>query len=112
MPLSIATGADKVDPTGTEVDGIAKYTKSAEAGKPLVTPQRELTQYFGNVDFKPRNGIQGDETNEYGLLAAYLALGATSIHCYANVDLHNYVPDALAITSNTYWFNPTSSFGI
>ena len=51
--IFIATGQDKVDPTGTEADGIAKYTKSATAGSPiLVTSQRELTQYFGNVDFR------------------------------------------------------------
>ena len=72
--LFIATGADKADPLGSEVDGIAKYTKSANAGKPvLVSSQRELTQYFGNVDFRKVAGsvMQGDETNEYGLLAAY-----------------------------------------
>ena len=33
--LFIATGQDKVDPTLTESDGIAKYTKSANANKPI-----------------------------------------------------------------------------
>ena len=71
--LFIATGQNKTDPTGTETDGIAKYTKSANAGKPiLVTSKRELTQYFGNIDFSPVSGTvqPGDETNDYGLLAA------------------------------------------
>ena len=55
--LFIATGEDKADPTLTETDGIAKYTKSAQSKKPiLVTSQRELTQYFGNVDFRKVSG--------------------------------------------------------
>ena len=119
--LFIATGADKVDPTGTEVDGIAKFTKSTEAGKPvLVTSQRELTQYFGNVDFRKSSGqvFQGDETNEYGLLAAYSFLGQASAAYIvrADVDLAQLRPLASAPVgnpnNNTYWFNPTSSFGI
>ena len=79
--LFIATGQNKTDPTGTETDGIAKYTKSANAGKPiLVTSQRELTQYFGNIDFRTVSGTvqQGDETNDYGLLAAYSFLGQSA----------------------------------
>ena len=119
--LFIATGADKVDPTGTEVDGIAKFTKSTEAGKPvLVTSQRELTQYFGNVDFRKVAGsvAQGDETNEYGLLAAYSFLGQSSAAYVvrADVDLTSLRPQASAPmgdpNNNTYWFNPSSDWGI
>ena len=120
--LFIATGADKVDPTGTEVDGIAKYTKSANANKPvLVTSQRELTQYFGNVDFNKVGGsvVQGDETNDYGLLAAYSFLGQSSAAYVvrANVDLTALRPQRTAPmgnpANNTYWVNPAdSSFGI
>ena len=119
--LFIATGADKVDPTGTEVDGIAKFTKSTEAGKPvLVTSQRELTQYFGNVDFRKVAGSvsQGDETNEYGLLAAYSFLGQSSAAYVvrADVDLTQLRPLASAPvgnpSNNTYWFNPSSDWGI
>ena len=119
--LFIATGADKADPTGTEADGIAKYTKSAEAGKPvLVTSQRELTQYFGNVDFRKVAGsvMQGDETNEYGLLAAYSYLGQSSAAYIvrANCDLTSLRPLASAPVgdpnNNTYWFNPTSDWGM
>ena len=79
--LFIATGSDKTDPTGTEIDGIAKFTKSANTGSPvLVTSQRELTQYFGNTDIRQVAGTvqQGDETNEYGLMAAYSFLGQAS----------------------------------
>ena len=120
--IFIATGENKVDPTGTESDGIAKYTKSANAGKPvLVTSQRELTQYFGNVDFRKVSGTvqQGDETNEYGLLAAYSFLGQSSAAFIvrADVDLHALRPMDSEPMGNpadfTYWINPnTSSWGI
>lgn len=120
--IFIATGQDKVDPTGTEIDGIAKYTKSAVAGSPvLVTSQRELTQYFGNVDFRTVSSTvqQGDETNDYGLLAAYSFLGQASAAYVvrADVDLvalrpKTAEPVGLPVT-NTYWVNPTlSKFGI
>lgn len=118
----IATGQDKADPTGTEADGIAKYTKSANAGKPvLVTSQRELTQYFGNIDFRQVGGsvVQGDETNEYGLLAAYSFLGqaAGAYVVRADIDLFSVRPQDSEptgpVANNTYWFNPASSaFGI
>ena len=120
--LFIATGQDKVDPTLTESDGIAKYTKSANANKPiLVTSQRELTQYFGNVDFRKVSGTvqQGDETNEYGLLAAYSFLGQASAAYIsrADVDLNALRPVSSEPTGDpanlTYWIKPsTSSFGI
>ena len=119
--LFIATGADKADPTGSEVDGIAKYTKSANAGKPvLVSSQRELTQYFGNVDFRKVAGsvMQGDETNEYGLLAAYSFLGQSSAAYIvrADCDLTSLRPLSSEPVgdpaNNTYWFNPSSDWGI
>jgi len=120
--LFIATGEDKVDPTLTESDGIAKYTKSANSNKPiLVTSQRELTQYFGNCDFHKVGGTvqQGDETNEYGLLAAYSFLGqsAAAYIVRADVNLSQLRPQSAAPTgdpaNNTYWINPTgATFGI
>lgn len=120
--LFIATGENKADPTGTEADGIAKYTKAAHAGKPvLVTSQRELTQYFGNVDFRKVAGsvVQGDETNDYGLLAAYSFLGQSSAAYIvrANVDTAALRPQSSEpvgpAANNTYWLNPESSnFGL
>ena len=70
IPLVVvATRQDKTDPTGTESDSIAKYTKATNAGKVVpVTSQRELTQFFGNAVF---DSAEGAETSEYGLLAAY-----------------------------------------
>lgn len=120
--LFVATGTNKSDPTGTETDGIAKYTKSTNANTPvLVTSQRELTQYFGNVDIRQVSGSvqQGDETNEYGLLAAYSFLGQASgaYIVRADVDLKGLRPSSSAPTGPaanlTYWLNPSAtSFGI
>ena len=120
--LFIATGSDKTDPTGTETDGKAKFTKAANANTPvLVTSQRELTQYFGNVDIRQVSATvqQGDETNEYGLLAAYSFLGqsASAYIMRANVDLTQLRPASSAPTGPaanlTYWLNPSAtSFGI
>jgi len=120
--LFIATGEDKADPTSTETDGIAKYTKSAQSKKPiLVTSQRELTQYFGNIDFRKVSGTvqQGDETNEYGLLAAYSFLGQASAAYVvrADVNLTELRPSSSApggaAANNTYWISPTgASWGI
>ena len=120
--LFIATGEDKADPTLTESDGIAKYTKSANANKPiLVTSQRELTQYFGNINFNKVGGTvkQGDETNEYGLLAAYSFLGQSSAAYIVRSDINltelrssSSEPTGPA-ANNTYWINPTgASWGI
>lgn len=115
--LFIATGQDKVDPTGTEADGIAKYTKKSNVGKPvLVTSQRELTQFFGNIDFRETAGtvVQGDETNDYGLLAAYSFLGQSSAAYIvrSDVDLTALRPSAMPTgnpANNTYWIDPASS---
>ena len=118
--LFIATGQDKVDPTGTT--STAAQTAKAKAGKPvLVTSQRELTQNFGNVDFHKVGAsvAQGDETNEYELLAAYSFLGQRSAAYIvrADVDLTSLRPQSSAPTgpaaNNTYWLNPgTSNWGL
>ena len=118
--LFIATGQDKVDPTGTT--STAAQTAKAKAGKPvLVTSQRELTQNFGNVDFRKVSGTvqQGDETNEYGLLAAYSFLGQSSAAYIvrADVDLTTLRPQSTAPTgpaaNGTYWVDPSkSNFGL
>ncbi|MDA9302742.1 hypothetical protein N8072_01610 [bacterium] len=118
--LFIATGANKADPTGTET--IAKYTKPEFAGKPvLVTSQRELTQFFGNTDFRTVSGTvqQADETNDYGLLAAYSFLGQASAAYVvrADLDLTALRPQASEPTGpaavGTKWLNPSNTdFGI
>ena len=77
----VATAQDKANPNGT---GVAEGTTAANAGKLWrITSQRDLVTVFGNPYFYTVNGtpVQGGELNEYGLLAAYSALGATN-SCY------------------------------
>jgi len=118
IPLIIlATRSDKVDPTGTETDGIAKYTKSANAGKVVsVTSQRELTQFFGNPVFE---STEAAETSEYGLLAAYSFLGQGSqlYAVRADVDLGDLIASNTAptgpVASGTVWVDTdNSSYGV
>lgn len=121
--LVLATRENKTDPTGSETDGIARYTKSAYAGNVVrVTSQRELTQYFGNPTFTT-NGtsvVQGSETSEYGLLAAYSYLGQGS-QAYivradvdlAQLDATTVEPNADYGISNTIWLDiDASNYGI
>jgi hypothetical protein len=121
--LVLATRENKTDPTGSETDGIARYTKMAYAGNVVrVTSQRELTQYFGNPTFTT-NGtsvVQGSETSEYGLLAAYsyLGQGSQAYIVRADVDLAQLdsttiEPNADYNSSNTIWLDiDASSYGI
>jgi hypothetical protein len=118
IPLVVvATAQDKVDPTGTETDGIAKYTKAANSGLVVpVTSQRELTQFFGEPIFA---STEGAETSEYGLLAAYsyLGQGSQAYIVRANVDLGEIVAQDSAptgpVTANTIWLDTdASSYGL
>lgn len=109
----IATAQDKIDPTGTEVDGIAKYTKASAAGLVVpVTSQRELTQFFGEPIFA---ASEGAETSEYGLLAAYsyLGQGSQAYVVRANVDLAQLVATDVAPTGpangNQIWLDTDGS---
>lgn len=111
--IAIATRSDKADPTGTETDGIAKYTKLANAGQVVpVTSQRELTQFFGDPIF---TAAEGSETSEYGLLAAYsfLGQGAQAYVVRANVDLADLIHSATAptgaVAGGTYWLDTNAS---
>ena len=86
----IATAQNKVSGTGT---GVAAGTLQANANVPyLITSQRDLSATFGVPFFyKTTAGtpINGYELNEYGLLAAYSALGVSN-RCYvqrADIDL-------------------------
>lgn len=86
----IATAQNKVSGTGV---GVAAGTLQANANKPyLITSQRDLSATFGVPFFYRTTAgtpINGYELNEYGLLAAYSALGVTN-RCYvqrANIDL-------------------------
>jgi len=99
----LATAQDKANPNGT---GIASATTAANANKLyLVTSQRDLVTLYGNPFFYSSTDgtpIQGYELNEYGLLAAYSALGVTNqlYALRADIDLASLVGSAGRPTGN------------
>jgi hypothetical protein len=121
VPLVIlATAQDKLSPGDT----LASGTTIANAEKIItVTSQRDLVNLFGNPFFAvdaSDNPINGDERNEYGLLAAYSALGVTNTMYVqrANVDLAQLEgtgtrPTPSVITSTSYLSSgiPLASYG-
>jgi len=120
IPLVIlATAQDKLSPGGTLADG----TTIANSEKIItVTSQRDLVNLFGNPFFAvdaSDNPINGDERNEYGLLAAYSALGATNTMYVqrANVNLAQLEGTGTRPTGTppdgTYWLDvATTNYGI
>ncbi len=117
--LFVATQEDKTNPSGTTALG----TTAANAGKVwLITSQRDLTDTFGTPLFYTDNSgnpLHGNELNEYGLQAAYSALGVSSRAYIVRADL-----DLAALTptstepigqpvGGTYWVDTASSlFGV
>lgn len=115
--IFIATASNKLIPDGTAIapgtqeDGVLR----------LITSQRELLQTYGAPSFETVDGsvVQGSETSEYGLHAAYSYLGVAN-RAYvirAGVDLSQLVATQTAPRSapanGTYWFDLTAtSFGI
>jgi len=87
----------------------------------LVTSRNDLVSRFGKPQFKVNNGtvIHGDETNEYGLHAAWRVLNQTN-QAYilnANIDLEQLEPminePTQAVDSGTHWFDISrSNFGL
>jgi hypothetical protein len=117
IPLVIfATAENKANPNGI---GVAQGTTSANAGKMFrVTSQRDLVTLYGNPFFySTTNGtaIQGYELNEYGLLAAYSALGVTNqVFCLrADIDLASLVGQTGRPSgepaNGAYWLDTTST---
>jgi hypothetical protein len=112
----LATAQDKADPTSTAT---AAATTAANAGKLYrVTSQRDLVTLYGNPFFyTASNGtpLQGYELNEYGLLAAYSALGISNqvFVLRADVDLASLVGSTGRPTgapqNGSFWLNTTSS---
>jgi hypothetical protein len=114
--ILLATAQNKADPTSTAV---AAGTTAANAGKLFqITSQRDLVSLYGNPFFyTTSNGtpIQGYELNEYGLLAAYSALGVSNrVYCLrADIDLAALVGQTGRPTGNpadgTWWLNTTTT---
>jgi hypothetical protein len=117
--ILIATAQDKINPSGT----VATGTTVANSGEIIpVSSQRELVDLFGTPNFTVDandNPVNADEQNEYGLLAAYSALGVAS-RVYiqrADVNLDELAGSAIRPTGtpvdNTYWLDlDTTAYGI
>jgi len=114
--ILLATAQNKVSGTGV---GVAAGTLQANANKVyLITSQRDLSATYGVPFFyKTTAGtpINGYELNEYGLLAAYSALGITNRAYIQRVDV-----DLAALTASlirptgtppngTYWLDTVNS---
>jgi len=118
--ILLATAQNKVSGAGV---GVASGTLAVNANKTyLMTSQRDLLNTFGAPFFYNTTAgtpINGYELNEYGLLAAYSALGITN-QCYVqrvNVDLAALTASLTRPTgvpnNNTYWLDTAnSSWGI
>ena len=114
--IFVATAQDKSNASGT---GTAQGTTAANAGTVyVITSQRDLSDTFGTPLFytdSSSNPVHGGELNEYGLQAAYSALGVSS-RAYivrADVDLAELTPNSSAPTgtpvSGTYWIDTDAS---
>jgi hypothetical protein len=114
--ILIATAQNKISGTGT---GVAAGTLAANANRVyLIDSQRDLAATFGNPFFyKTTAGtpINGYELNEYGLLAAYSALGITN-RAYvqrADIDLTELTATLVRPTGSpdngTYWLDTAST---
>jgi hypothetical protein len=114
--ILLATAQNKVSGTGV---GVAAGTLAANANKTyLISSQRDLSATFGVPFFyKTTTGtpINGYELNEYGLLAAYSALGVSN-RCYVqrvDIDLAELTATLTRPTgepaNGTYWLDTAST---
>jgi phage tail sheath protein FI len=114
--ILLATAQNKVSGAGV---GVAAGTLQVNANKVyLITSQRDLSATFGVPFFyKTTDGtpINGYELNEYGLLAAYSALGVSN-RCYVqrvDVDLAELTATLVRPTgapdNDTYWLDTANS---
>ena len=112
----LATAQNKLSGAGV---GVAPGTLASEANRVnLITSQRDLLATYGNPFFyKTTAGtpINGYELNEYGLLAAYSALGVSN-RCYVqrvDIDLAELTASLVRPTgappNNTYWFDTANT---
>lgn len=109
--ILLATAQDKQNPSGT----VATGTTIENADKVIaVSSQRELVSLYGTPTFQldaSGNPLNAHELNEYGLLAAYSALGvANKVYIQrANVDLAQLAGTSIRPTGNpadgTYWLD-------
>ena len=117
--IIVATAQNKKNPSGS----LASYTTKANAGKAFVlSSQRDLVQNYGNPIFQSDaagNSLNADERNEYGLMAAYSALGVSNqvIIQRADIDLNELVGTSVrpigSPINGIYWLDLTNTnYGI
>jgi hypothetical protein len=116
--ILLATAQDKTTPSNT----YASLTSANTAGELVIlTSQNDLLNSFGAPNFITSAGtpVNGSQLNEYGLQAAYSALGITNgaYVMRADIDLNalngNLTPVSAPPPTGTYWFDTTaSSFGL
>ena len=117
VPLVVfATAQNKANPSGT---GVAAGTTAANANKLYqITSQKDLVDFYGVPFFYTTTSgtpIQGYELNEYGLLAAYSALGTTNrvYTLRADIDLASLVGSvgrpSGAPVNGAYWLDTTTT---
>jgi hypothetical protein len=117
VPLVVfATAQNKANPSGTAV---AAGTTAANANKLYqITSQKDLVDFYGVPFFYTTTAgtpIQGYELNEYGLLAAYSALGTTNrvYTLRADIDLASLVGSvgrpSGAPANGAYWLDTTTT---
>jgi hypothetical protein len=113
--IFIATRANKQAPDGS---GTALGTIESN-NLQTFTSQTELLNAYGNPVFVTSDGlpVQGDETNEYGLITAYTACGITGtvMIVRADIDLGQLVPTTvepvLTAPDGTYWIDSDAVIG-
>jgi hypothetical protein len=111
----VATEENKQTTTGA----IAPYTTKATAGTlQIITSQRDLVQKYGVPTFQVDandNPIHGDERNEYGLQAAYSALGVSNRIYVQRADVDTAQLQGTGIrptgtpNDGTYWLDLSST---
>jgi len=116
--ILLATGQDKTSPSG----GTASGTTAAKANKlQAFGSQRELITAFGYPEFKTAAGspIHGHEQNEYGLQAAYSAMGLGNrmFVLRADIDMDQLTATSVrpkgTVDDGFVWFDlATSTYGI
>jgi hypothetical protein len=107
----VASEENKRTPGGT----IARYTTKSTAGQlQVITSQRDLVQQYGVPAFQvdsSGNPIHGDERNEYGLQAAYSALGVSNRVYIQRADVNlaelqgTGIRPTGAANDGTYWLD-------
>ena len=115
--ILVATAQDKV--SGTDSSQTAAGTTAANANKVyLISSQRDLVSTFGTPSFFNSSSgtpINGFELNEYGLLAAYSALGISNRAYIQRVDIDLGALTARLTrptgnpTANSYWLDASET---